>query len=474
MNIQSILALPAREIHKQVLEKKISILEITEYYLNNIKDHQSLNAYVQVFGAEAKARSIDLDKKIQSGEKVGQLAGIVVAIKDNICYEGHQVTAASKILKGFTSLFSATAVQRLLDEDAIIIGRLNCDEFGMGSSNENSAYGPVLNPLDPTRVPGGSSGGASAAVAANLCSFALGSETGGSVRQPAAYCGLYGLKPTYGRVSRYGLIAYASSFDQIAPIARHADDLALALSIISGPDEYDATALTTDAFDFSDQQPDKKIKIAVLQQTFDQLVPEIKSLLEAKLSEVKNHGHEINYLDFPYIDYLIPTYYTLVTAEASTNLSRFDGVRYGHRSKEAQSYHDVLTKSRTEGFGEEVKRRIMLGTFVLSSGYYDAYYTKAQKVRRLLSDYMDQLFAEYDLVVLPTCPSTAFKLGDKDRSPVDMYLEDIFTVLASLTGIPAISIPAGIHPEDGMPLGIQLMAQKGEEGMLLDATKFFE
>lgn len=443
--------------------------------LQKIDSKKHLNIFLEVFSDSAKKQAAEIDSKIKSG-KQGKLAGVIVAIKDNICYKNHRVSAASKILDNFSSLYSATVIERLLAEDAIIIGRTNCDEFAMGSSNENSAFGNVLNPLDEKRVTGGSSGGSAAAVAAKLCHVALGSDTGGSIRQPAAFCGVVGVKPTYGRVSRWGLIAYASSFDQIGPLTHNIDDAAAIMQIISGKDEFDATCSQKNVPDFSKALNSDfgKLKIAYLKDCIESpgLDPEIKSGIMAKLQHLADQGHTITAVDFPYLDYLVPTYYVLTTAEASSNLARFGGVPYGYRSKNATDLESAFKKSRSEGFGKEVQRRIMLGTFVLSAGYYDAYYSKGQKVRRLLRDKTLEILRNHDVIITPSTPGTAFEFGKNSSDPIQMYLEDIFTVQANIAGIPAVSVPAGKHA-NGMPYGIQLMTKPFSEDQMLAFAKLF-
>ena len=438
-------------------------------FLVKIEANRHLNAYLEVFGEEATQRALALDQKLASGAPVGKLFGAVIAIKDNICYTGHKVSAGSKILEGFSSIFNSTAVERLLAEDAVIIGRTNCDEFAMGSSNENSAFGSVLNAQDNSRVPGGSSGGSAVVVQAGLCHASLGSDTGGSIRQPASFCGLVGLKPTYGRVSRYGLIAYASSFDQIGPFTHSVADAALIMEVISGKDAHDATSSSVPVADYSTQlQFNGKAKIAVFPTTLNSegLNAEVKSAVENLIDDLKADGHNVEEVSFELLDYLIATYYVLTTAEASSNLARFDGVHYGYRSPEAKEMEAVYKKSRTEGFGKEVKNRIMLGTFVLSSGYYDAYYSRAQKVRRILTNKINEIFSQYDFLLMPTSPTVAFKFGEKTDNPVEMYLADIYTVMANLTGHPAISLPLA-EDKDGFPIGIQLTAAKFNEAKLL-------
>lgn len=444
------------------------MIDVVNHFLDRIEQHSDHHIFLEVFAGDARERATVLDQKFAHGT-AGKLAGMVISIKDNMCYKGHKVSVASKILEGFESLYTATAVQRLIDEDAIIIGRTNCDEFAMGSSNENSAYGSVKNPLDPALSPGGSSGGAAASVAAGLCHVALGSDTGGSIRQPASFCGVIGHKPTYGRVSRYGLIAYASSFDQIGPFAKDLTDIARVMEVMGGPDEMDGTSTRKPADDHGDLSlPDRPLRIAYFKDVLERegLDPEIKSHIENKLAELKAAGHQINAVDFPYIDSLVPIYYILTTAEASSNLARYDGVHFGFRSPNATDLESTYKKSRSEGFGEEVKRRIMLGTFVLSSGYYDAYYGKAQKARRLIQDKTDEILKDNDVILLPTSPHTAFPLGQELADPTVMYLEDIFTVQANIAGNPAISIPTGTH-SNGMPFGIQLMTGRFEDDKLL-------
>jgi aspartyl-tRNA(Asn)/glutamyl-tRNA(Gln) amidotransferase subunit A len=396
-------------------------------------------------------------------------AGMVIGLKDNICYQGHHVSASSKILKDFESLYSATVTEKLLAEDAIIIGRLNCDEFAMGASNENSAYGPVLNDADNSKVPGGSSGGSAVAVQADLCLAALGSDTGGSVRQPASFTGTFGIKPTYGRISRWGLLAYASSFDQIGPITSSMEDMALLLEIIAGADQHDATVSDTPVPDYSLMlTASKKHKVAYIKEclTDPGLDPEVAHQFNVLIDKLKAEGHTVEPVSFPYLEYMVPCYYVLTTAEASSNLSRYSGLMYGHRSPSAENLESTFKKSRSEGFGPEVQRRIMTGTFVLSSDHYDTYYTKAQQVRRVIQDKTFEILDNYDFILLPTTPGPAFEIGAKSADPIAMYLADIYTVQAPLAGIPAISIPGAIH-SNGMPFGIQIMANYFEEGPMM-------
>lgn len=449
-----------------------TVISIVEQYLSKIEENKALNAFIEVFHESVRANAIAVDKKIVDGT-AGKLAGVVVGIKDNICYKNHHVSCSSKILAGFESLYTATALQRLLDEDVIVIGRLNCDEFAMGSSNETSVFGPVKNNYNMAYVPGGSSGGSAVAVSAGLCTAALGSDTGGSVRQPASWTGIYGLKPTYGRISRFGLIAYASSFDQIGTFTNCIEDAVLLYSIMAGEDQLDAT---TSSLPFATNFPlaNKSVRVGVLMEGLNHpgLDPEIKCEMDDFISKLSDQGLEIIPISFPFLDYIVPTYYVLSTAEASSNLSRFDGVHYGYRSSHAKGVEETYVLSRSEGFGPEVKRRIMTGTFVLSQGYYDAYYTKAQKVRRLMKNATDAIFNTVDVLLLPTTPTTAFEIG-AIKDPIQMYLQDIFTVHANITGNPALSIPFKTH-SNGMPYGIQIMSNRFKEDKLFNFAKFVE
>jgi len=461
------------EVQNALNNDTTNVVDITKTYLQNIAENQHLNAFIEVYSDEVLEQARLVDEKLANCS-AGKLAGMVVGIKDNLCYKNHKVSASSKILDGFESLFTATSVQRLIDEDAIIIGRLNCDEFAMGSANENTIYGTVKNPLDNSKVAGGSSGGSAAAVAAGLCLAALGSDTGGSIRQPAAFCGIVGLKPTYARVSRYGLIAYASSFDQIGPLTNNVSDAALILEVIAGKDDFDSTVSKKDVDNYSTAKFDNKPKkIAYISECLNRkgLDPEVKEFIENKIDKLKSEGHIVEPISFPYLDLLVPTYYVLTTAEASSNLARFDGVHYGYRSENITDLESTYINSRTEGFGEEVKRRIMLGTFVLSAGYHDAYFTKAQKIRRLIKDKTNEMFDEYDFVVSPTTPHTPFEIGKKQTDPTVMYLEDIFTVQANLAGNPAISLPLGKH-SNGLPIGLHLIADNFKEADLFAFSKY--
>ena len=459
---------------QQLINGTTNCVATVNYFLEKIEQNKKLNAFTDVYAEEALAKAAKLDEKRKSGAAIGKLHGVVLAIKDVICYKGHKVTAASKILDGFESVYNATAVQKLLDEEAIIIGSCNCDEFAMGSSNENSVYGNVLNALDETKVSGGSSGGSAVAVQADMCMISLGSDTGGSVRQPADFCGIVGLKPTYGRISRYGLIAYASSFDQIGIFGNNTDDVALALEVISGADEFDSTVSQSPVLSYTEKtESNKKYRIAYFEEAINHpsLDKEIATAIKDSISKLQDDGHTVEAVKFDLLDYIVPAYYVLTTAEASSNLSRYDGIRYGHKTKEKVTDLNHFYKlNRSEGFGKEVQRRIMLGTFVLSAGYYDAYFSKAQQVRRLLVNKVDEIFKNFDAVILPTVPTTAFTIGEKTDDPIAMYIADIYTVFANLTGVPGISLPLYKH-NNGMPFGLQVMTNKFNEVTLLQLSQ---
>lgn len=456
------------QIQSAISESSITLPELVRFYLSNIEANQHLNAFLEVFGDEAIEAAERIQSKITE-KKAGKLAGMVIAIKDNIIYKDHESNASSKILKGFKSLYSSTVVERLLAEDAIIIGRTNCDEFAMGASNENSAFGPVLNAADNSRVPGGSSGGSAVAVQADMCLASLGSDTGGSIRQPAAFTGIYGLYPTYGAISRWGLIAFASSFDQIGPFTSSPEDMALILNIMGGADDHDATMIQNHQFNIQIQEPVQALKIAYIKDCIEHegLEPEIKQATISFIELLKSKGHTVEGIDFPYLDQMVPCYQVLTTAEASSNLSRFSGLTYGYRSPDAVDLESTFKKSRTQGFGAEVKRRIMLGTFVLTSDFYDAYYTKAQKVRRLIRNKTMDIFENYDIILTPTTSTVAFKIGEKSSNPISMYLADLFTVQSNLAGTPGLSVPFGTHPGNNMPIGMQLMGRPLQEGLLI-------
>jgi len=461
------------EVRADLLSSQTTLVALVNYYLQRIETYQHLNVFLHVYADEALKRAEEIDAKLKAGT-AGKLAGMVISIKDMICYKDHPVSASSKILKGFKSIYSSTVVERILAEDAIIIGHVNCDEFAMGASNETSHYGNVLNFADNSLVPGGSSGGSAVSVQADMCLASLGTDTGGSIRQPAAFCGLVGLKPTYGRVSRYGIIAYASSFDQVGPVTKNVKDAALILEVIAGKDEFDATLSSKAVTEFSNlQAPKKNMRIAYITETIETegIDPEIKAAMYNRVKALQADGHTVEPVSFPYLKYAVPTYYVLTTAEASSNLSRYDGVHFGYRSPNATDLESTYKLSRSEGFGEEVKRRIMLGTFVLSAGYYDAYYAKAQKVRRIIQEKSNEILSNYDLIIIPTTPTTAFKLGEKTSDPVQMYLADIFTVQAPLAGLPAISVPETTH-SNGLSIGIQVIGKRFEEQEMLDFAQY--
>jgi len=451
--------------------------ETVEHYLAKIEAQKHLNAFVETFADDARQQAKALDAKRNAGEPLGKLHGVIVSIKDVICYKGHKVTASSKILENYTAVYNATAVEKLLQEDAIIIGRNNCDEFAMGSSSENSFYGNIKNGLDETLVPGGSSGGSAVAVQMGMSMVSLGSDTGGSVRQPADFCGIVGLKPTYGRISRYGLIAYASSFDQIGIFANSVDDAALVLEVIAGTDDFDSTASLQEVPNYSEQlTTNKKYRFAYFRQAIEHpgLDKEMAATIQSYIQQLKDDGHIVEPVEFDLLNETIPTYYVLTTAEASSNLSRFDGVKYGYRAEgNFNSLQEMYKKTRSEGFGKEVQRRIMLGTFVLSEGYFDAYYTKAQQVRQMLCNTTNEVFKNYDAILSPTVPSTAFKIGAKNNDSVAMYLADLYTVFSNLVGIPAICVPLFKH-SNGMPFGLQVMGKHFKETEMLSMAKSLE
>jgi len=451
----------------------LSCVQAVMHYLDLIHNNSHLNAFTEVFAEEAIQQAEALDASRGAGEPMGRLHGVVVGIKDVICYAGHRVTAGSGMLRNFTAVYSATVVERLLAEGAIVIGSLNCDEFAMGSTNENSVHGPVRNAFDNSRVSGGSSGGSAVGVQAGLCMVSLGSDTGGSVRLPASYCGVVGFKPSYGRVSRHGLIAYASSFDQVGIFAKSIPDVARVLEVIAGHDEFDSTVSRLPVPEYNNGGASKKFRFACFADALSHpaLDSEIRKAIENTLGQLREQGHAVQLVSFSLLDYIVPAYYVLTTAEASSNLARYDGVRFGYRSPARVSELSEWYKhTRSEGFGQEVKRRILLGTFVLSTGFYDAYFTRAQRVRTLVAQQMNEIWNEFDFVLMPTATSTAPLLGDKNEDPVTTYLSDIFTVVANLTGIPAVSLPLYRHSND-MPFGLQIMARQFNELSLLRVSE---
>jgi aspartyl-tRNA(Asn)/glutamyl-tRNA(Gln) amidotransferase subunit A len=474
-----------KDYHAALNADHTTCAQAVKFYLDQITAHENLNAFLEVFSEEALEQAAILDAERKQGKSLGKLHGVIIGIKDVLSYKGHKLSAASKILENYTAVYTATAIQKLVEEGAIIMGRQNCDEFAMGSSNENSAYGPVKNAIDNSKVPGGSSGGSAVAVQAGLSMISIGSDTGGSVRQPADFCGVVGLKPSYGRISRYGLIAYASSFDQIGIFSKTIEDAALVLEVMAGEDEFDSTVSSKPVPAYSKLIERKEIesqeiekttspkKIAYFKETLFHpgLDAEIKTKIESYFKDLTAKGYIVEAIDFSLLSYVVPTYYVLTTAEASSNLSRFDGIKFGHRTKESiTDLNDLYKKTRTEGFGEEVQRRILLGSFVLSAGYFDAYFTKAQQVRQKLVDLTTTVFSKYDLILSPTVPTTAFGLGEHNHSATEMFLADIYTVYANLVGIPAISIPLFTH-SNGMPFGLQVMSASFNEVGLLSFSK---
>lgn len=468
---QTLLA-PFRETLEGIKSSEFSFTDVVAKYISSINNQKHLNAFLEVFEDDAISFSKIVDEKIKNNS-AGKLGGMVIAIKDVINIKDKRTTCGSKILENFIAPYDATVIERLKKSDATLIGKTNMDEFAMGSSNENSAYGAVLHPLDNSRVPGGSSGGSAVAVAAKMAMTSLGTDTGGSIRQPAGFCGIFGMKPTYGRVSRYGLVAFASSFDQIGVFSSTPKDLASVLEVISGHDEKDSTSSKIEVGEYlKNINPDVKgLKIGLPKEYFHKDLPkEINDLISEKINFLKSKGAKFVEVTLPHSDYTIATYYILATAEASSNLARFDGARYGYRSKNSNSLTQMYEASRSEGFGSEVKARIMLGTYVLSSGYYDAYYKKAQKVRRLIQNDFLEAYKQVDCILTPITPSTAFKIGEKTDDPLQMYLSDVFTVSANLAGIPGINIPIGFD-KNNLPVGMQILGKHFDEQILLNVAE---
>jgi aspartyl-tRNA(Asn)/glutamyl-tRNA(Gln) amidotransferase subunit A len=467
MNIDLLTIEFARDL---ILRKETTATSLAESFYQRIETKDgTVHAFLALCKERAYAKADEIDKICDRGDPIPALAGVPIAVKDVFMTRGNVTTAGSQMLENFVAPYDATVIERLESAGAIILGKLNCDEFAMGSSNENSAYGPVCNPRDLSCVPGGSSGGSAAAVAAGMAVATLGSDTGGSVRQPAAFCGVVGLKPTYGRVSRYGLIAFASSLDHVGPLTKSVKDAAIMLQTIAGRDERDATSTEDPVGDYISAvgTPVKGLRIGVPNEYFPPgLDPEIQQAVERSLEDLRRAGCDIKRISLPHTKYAIPAYYLAATAEASSNLARFDGARYGFRAKNGSTLTEMYRKTRDQGFGAEVKRRIMLGTYALSAGYYDAYYLKAQRVRSLLALDFESAFHEVDAIVTPTTPTAAFKLGEKINDPLAMYLADIFTVTANLTGIPALSVPCGAT-RDGLPIGLQIMGKYFDEATIL-------
>jgi aspartyl-tRNA(Asn)/glutamyl-tRNA(Gln) amidotransferase subunit A len=471
--------LSAIQLRDQIISGEISSLQATQYILDRIEKYdQAIGAYISTFPKQALKTAADVDLKIAQGQPVGPLAGIPIAIKDVICTDFGTTTCASKILENFKAPYNAVVVDKLISADAVIIGKTNMDEFAMGSSTENSGLKRTVNPWDISRVPGGSSGGSAAAMSADLCFAALGSDTGGSIRQPASFCGVVGLKPTYGRISRFGLVAYGSSLDQIGPITKTVADCALMLNVIAGFDPSDSTSVDETIAPVGDylgciNKPLEKMKIAIVPKFGAGADESVCKAIDKAIDIYRDLGADIIEVDMPHLDYAIAAYYLIATAEASSNLARYDGVHYGHRTENPKDYIEVYSLSRAEAFGKEVKRRIMLGTYALSSGYYDAYYLKALKVRNLIRQDFTRAFADCDCVIMPVAPTTAFKIGEKVDDPLKMYLSDIYTISANLAGIPAISIPAGFD-ESNLPIGLQILAPSFAEQKLLAIAAMYE
>ncbi len=466
-----------RELHYQLVSKERSAVEITQEALNRIAALEpKLHSFLYVTADQALKQASLVDAKIADGEEIGLLAGIPIGIKDNMCTQGIPTTCASKILENFVPPYESTVTQKLADAGAVMVGKTNLDEFAMGSSTENSAYQVTANPWDVSRVPGGSSGGSAAAVAAGECTVALGSDTGGSIRQPASFCGVVGLKPTYGLVSRFGLVAFASSLDQIGPFGRSVEDAAILLSAIAGYDPKDSTSLKVDIPDYTQfLKPDiNKLRIGVIKETFGAgLDPAVEQAVNKAIEQLKNLGAEVQEISCPRFRYGLPTYYIIAPSEASANLARYDGVKYGLRASDPENLLDMYMRTRAEGFGTEVKRRIMVGTYTLSAGYYDAYYLKAQKVRTLIKQDFENAFGQVDVLVCPTVPTTAFKAGEKTADPLSMYLTDLMTITVNLAGLPGLSLPCGFD-EQGLPIGLQLIGNVLREDQLFQVAYAYE
>jgi aspartyl-tRNA(Asn)/glutamyl-tRNA(Gln) amidotransferase subunit A len=471
--------LSAKQLRDKISAGQISSIEVAKAVFERInKLEPVIGAYISTFEEMALETAADVDRRIAAGQSVGQLAGVPVAIKDNMCTTFGATTCASKILENFHAPYNATVVEKLLAADAVIVAKANMDEFAMGSSTENSGLKQTVNPWDTSRVPGGSSGGSCAAIAGRLCFAALGSDTGGSIRQPASFCGVVGLKPTYGRVSRFGLVAYGSSLDQIGPVTKTVTDSALMMNVIAGHDPADSTSVNESIGPVCDyleklDKPVDNLKIAIVPQFAAGAEQQVQKAINEAIDVYKKLGAEIIEVDMPHLDYAIAAYYLIATAEASSNLARYDGVHYGHRSEKAEDYIDVYSKSRAEAFGKEVKRRIMLGTYALSSGYYDAYYLKALKVRSLIRADFNSAFEKCDCIIMPVSPTTAFKIGEKVNDPLTMYLSDIYTIAANLAGVPGISVPCGFDGNN-LPIGLQILAPAFGEKKLLQIARMYE
>lgn len=475
--MKSICEMTAEEIGKAYREKTLTVPEVVKAFLDNIeKEDEKIKAYITVCKEEALKKADEVQAMFDGGKEMGPLAGIPIAIKDNICTKGVRTTCASKMLENFIPPYDASVMKKMEATNAIILGKTNMDEFAMGGSTENSAFFITKNPLNLDKVPGGSSGGSAAAVAGKMAPISLGSDTGGSIREPASFCGIVGMKPTYGLVSRYGLVAFASSLDQIGPFSKTVRDNAVLLTAIAGHDEMDSTSANVENKDYEKALVNdvKGLKIGVPKEYFGEGInEEVRASLEKAIEKYKELGAEVEECSLPVTEYALPTYYIIACAEASSNLGRYDGIRYGYRTKNFESLKDIYKNSRTEGFGDEVKRRIILGTYVLSSGYYDAYYKKAQKVRTLVKKGFEEAFEKYDVLLTPTVPTVAFDIGSKSKNPLEMYMTDILTVSINIAGVPAISIPCG-KDSSGMPIGMQLIAKHFNEETLYRASYTFE
>ncbi len=469
--------LTVHELQEKLKNKELTITEINKAYIDRINEKEKdIQAFITLTTDEALEKSKNIEEKVNKGEIKGELAGIPIGIKDNMCINGVKTTCASKMLENFIAPYNATVIEKINDENMISLGKTNMDEFAMGSSTETSYFKKTKNPWDLSKVPGGSSGGSAAAVAANMVPWALGSDTGGSIRQPAGCCGIVGLKPTYGLVSRYGLIAYASSLDQIGTFTKDVEDTAILLNVIAGHDDRDTTSAKKEKKDYTKALKNdvKGLKIAVPKEFFgDGINKEVKESIEKAIEKYKELGAIVEEVSLDIANYALATYYIIACAEASSNLGRFDGIRYGYRSPKFNNLRDIYINSRSEGFGDEVKRRIILGTYVLSSGYYDAYYKKAQQVRTLVKSRFDEVFENHDIILTPTAPTTAFKIGEKSDNPLEMYLSDICTVSLNIAGLPGLSIPCGVDSE-GMPVGMQLIGKRFDEETILNAGYTYE
>ena len=469
--------LTVHELKEKIKNKELTITQVNEAYVNRIVEKENdVNAFVTTLTDSALEKAKEIEEKVNNGEITSEFAGIPIGIKDNMCTKGVKTTCSSKMLENFVAPYDATVIEKINAEGMINLGKLNMDEFAMGTTTEHSAFKITSNPWDLNKVPGGSSGGSAAAVAAGMVPWALGSDTGGSIRQPAAFCGIVGLKPTYGLVSRYGLVAYASSLDQIGPITKDVTDTALLLNIIAGHDEKDTTSINIEKKDYTKALKNdvKGLKIGVPREYFEEGInSEVKQAVRNAIEEYKAMGVEVEEFSLPIAEYALATYYIIADAEASSNLGRFDGIRYGHRTPNFENLKDIFVNSRSEGFGDEVKRRILLGTYVLSSGYYDAYYKKAQQVRTLIKNEFDKAFEKYDVLITPTAPNVSFNIGSKTNNPLELYMEDLCTVPINVAGVPAISIPCGLS-QDGMPIGMQIIGKHFDEETILNAAYTYE